>query len=581
MRRPSLICALLVAGTLALYWPALQCGFINFDDPEYVTENPMVTGGLTIDGLHWAFTSRHMGNWDPLNQLSHMLVCEFFGVSPAAHHGASVLLHAANVALLFTVLLRMTGALGASALATALFAWHPLNVEAVAWVSERKGVLSSFFWLLTLLAYARYVERPGRARYALVVAGLVLGLMAKPMLLTLPFALLLLDIWPLKRLGGQPVAWPALRPLAIEKIPLFMIVFLWVGVAVAAQQNIGALADAEKLPLGARLGNALVSYARYLGKAFWPNELSIFYPHPVNWPSWQVAGVAVLLMVASIFACKSLRSKPFLFTGWLWFLGTFIPVIQLIQIGSHSMADRYFYVPGIGLFIAFSWLFQTSFPPASARFRPITAVLLAAACFVATSRQLTHWRTSQALFEHALVVTADNFLAHNNLAHESYAKGNLPEALSHAHAALQIKPASAEVRNTLGSILLALGKVPEATEHLREAVRLRHGHAEAHNNLGMALAAQKQFTAAIEHYREALELRPHYAQAHNNLGGALLELNQPAEALPHFEAALALNPEMLQAHHNLAIALSKLGRMQEALPHYLKAKGAQPGAVKP
>ncbi|TMB07957.1 MAG: tetratricopeptide repeat protein, partial [Deltaproteobacteria bacterium] len=467
-RRTLPIAVLLALATLLAYWRVVQCGYLNLDDDLYVTANPAVWGGLTLAGARWALTATHAGLWHPLTWLSHMLDVQLFGPNPAGHHATNLLLHVANVVVLLLVLVRATGALWPSAAVAALFALHPLHVESVAWVAERKDVLSGFFGLTTIWAYVRYAQRPAPGRYALVVLSLALGLMAKPMLVTLPLVLLLLDRWPLRR--GM-----SLR-LVVEKLPLLALAAAASVMGIVAGQRADAVGSLARFPLEARLANALVSYARYLGKTLWPSRLAVFYPYPSAWPAWQLAGAAVLLAAVTTVAIVHMRRRPYLLVGWLWFLGMLFPVSGVVQDGSQAMADHFTYLPLIGLFVMVAWggqdlLARCPVPPPALKASAL-ALLLALGC--TTWRQVGYWHDSTRLFTHALEVTSANWLAHNNL----------------------------------GDALAREGKLEEATGHFAESVRLEPSNPDAHYNLGVALHRQGRPAEATLHYREALRLAP-------------------------------------------------------------------------
>ena len=474
----SLFLAVLI---LAAYWRAIDSDFITLDDSAYVTGNGIVQVGLTGEGLRWAFTTTYQANWHPLTWLSHMLDCQLYGMNPKGHHLSSILLHAANAVLLFLVLSRMTGLLWQSGFAAALFALHPLHVESVAWVAERKDVLSTFFWMLTLLAYIRYVERPGFRRYTVVLAALALGLMAKPMLVTLPFVLLLLDHWPLHRLGAgggkeppQAVAWERVRAMIWEKLLLFLLGALSGAVTSLAQYRGGAAASLQELPFRIRFENALVSYVRYIQKFFWPRDLAVFYPHPGDsLPLWQAQLASLLLVLATLGALWVGRRHAYVPAGWFWYLGTLVPVIGLVQVGTQSMADRYTYVPLIGLAIVIAWgvpdlLLRRGKKADLIQRRKTTFVAVAAGVLVliltaATSHQVGYWRNSIALFEHSLSVTRSNYTMHTNLGLALANQGRHSEAIAQYHQALALRPDGTDALNNLAWL-----KATNEDERLRD-----------------------------------------------------------------------------------------------------------------
>ena len=547
MRRPGLLCLLLAVTTLAVFLPIGRHGYVNYDDSDYVTANQHVKGGLSWDNVVWAFKSGHASNWHPLTWMSHMLDIQLFGDSPGAQHMVSVGFHIANTLLLFLLLRSMTGAVWRSAMVAGLFALHPLHVESVAWVSERKDVLSAFFFLLTLWAYARYADtRRCSARgskvqspksqsrrsqgsavsdqklaakpppidrtmadhvsrftfhaslYLLALLFFALGLMSKPMLVTLPFVLLLLDYWPL----GQ-IQWstPALEQrfwrLLLEKTPFFLLAAASSVVTFIVQRKGGAVSTS--LSLGARVANALVAYVRYIGKMLWPTDLSILYPHPGHWPAWQVIASAVLLLGIFAAVIWLVRRSPYLVIGWLWFVGTLVPVIGLVQVGIQSMADRYTYLPLIGLFIMLVWGVAELIPDRPWRVDALAAggITVLVVCSLLTVRQVQIWRDSETLFQQAVRVTKDNYLAYNNL----------------------------------GYYLSGLGRTAEAIENYRMSLKINPAYEDALNNLGYALAGQKKYLEAIPLYEAALRIKPKHTEVHNNLGNALSETGRIDEAI--------------------------------------------------
>jgi hypothetical protein len=525
MKRDALIGVVLAAIVLATFGQVVGFDFINYDDPDYVTANPYVRAGLTRAGLAWALTTSHASNWHPVTWLSHMLDCEVWGLRPGGHHLTSVVLHAGSSLLLFAVLRGMTASVWPSAAVAWLFALHPLHVESVAWVAERKDVLSTFFWMLTVLAYWRYVRRPGIARYLLVMLLLALGLMAKPMLVSVPFVLLLLDVWPLGRLspsvGAGASSGRALRPV-LEKIPLLCVVAASSLVTLAVGLRGGAMAAFDTLPLSSRLGNATVSSVLYLRKTVLPVDLGLFYPR-ASFSGGQVAGAALIVIVVSATVLRLGRERPWLIVGWLWYLVTLLPVIGLVQVGDQAMADRYTYVPLIGPFIMVAWSVKDVMArwPAARAPVGIIAMGLLAICPAITWLQLRHWRSSVTLFTHAAAVIPDNYVAQVQLGNALAEQGRFAEAIDRYRAALRVKPDLAEAHGNLGALLAQEGRLDEAIAEYAEALRLNPNLADAHNNLGVALAAQGQVELAIRHYAEALRLNPNHQTARDNLARAL------------------------------------------------------------
>lgn len=481
----------LVLIVVACYWPAVRLGFVNFDDPLYVTENRHVQAGLTWEGLLWAFQDVGSSNWHPLTWLSHMLDWTLFGAEAWGHHLTNLILHGLNTLLLFTALSALTGAPGRSACVAALFAVHPMNVESVAWVAERKNLLSTALGLLALQGWAFYVRRPGWKRLLPVAACHGLGLMVKPMLVTMPFLLLLMDYWPCRRMAfkGSPVPFSR---LVLEKVPLMALSAASVVMTLLAAAEGGALKTLDHFPLGLRVANALNAYLLYVGKLLWPFDLAVFYPYAAPKPL-QTVLAAVLIGAMTLLALRKARQAPWLPVGWLWYLGTLVPVIGLVQVGRQSMADRYVYVPFIGLFIILVWLLAWGIGGAGRRRAAIRGLAIAALCVtvvfwgVLSQRQLRHWRSSRALFEQALAVNPVNDIAHNNLAHALFVEGDWEGAVAQYREAIRINPRYANAYDNLGAVLARQGKTREAVEQYRQALALDRNHAGAKTHLAQAL----------------------------------------------------------------------------------------------
>jgi Flp pilus assembly protein TadD len=568
--------SVLIAGLLAVavamaFWQVSEGGFLNYDDDQYVTENPDIQAGLTRDGAIRAFTSSRAYNWHPLTWLSHMLDVQMYGMNPAGHHVTNLVLHVANTLLLFWVLLLLTGGLWRSALVAALFGLHPLHVESVAWIAERKDVLGAFFWMLTTLAYIRYTKSPRFSRYAPVAVLFALGLMSKPMLVTLPFTLLLLDYWPLRRLGYDTGKSRSKWLPVYEKIPLFLLSAASSVVTYIVQQRTGAVVTAEDLPTGIRAANALVAYVSYIAKMLWPAKLAIFYPYPAhNLPAWKVAGAAVLLALITAMAFRAARSRPYLAVGWFWYLGTLVPVIGLVQVGMQAMADRYTYIPLIGLFIAIAWSIPER-PPWSIRIAAATAiaVLLLAAL---TSTETGYWRDDVTIFNHAIASTESNYVAHNNLGIALSRQDRLNEAIAHYRAALMLKPDYSLAHFNLAAALSREQKAGEAIAEVNLGLKTEPDDASAHMLLGMLLAGENRFAEAETQYRKSLEIRPDHADTLNSLGVALANQSRFDEAIVHYSRAIVLQPGFAMAHSNLAIALYSKGRYAEAWRHVALAR---------
>ena len=576
MRRRMFLAGLLLLATAAVYARAGGLGLV-YDDRDYVTGNPHVLGGLTRENVAWAFTAFHSANWHPLTWLSLMADTTFFGGSDAARHLVNVLLHAVNAALLFLVLRRLTGRLWRSFFAAALLAVHPLHVESVAWVTERKDVLSLLFMLLAIAAYQRYRSRPGIARYLAVAALFVLGLGAKPMLVTFPFVLLLLDFWPLGRFAAPPGGvgvpwsggawWSQLRPALLEKVPLFALSAASAVVTVHAQEHFRAMQSLLNRPLAERCANALVSYAIYLGKALWPAGLTAVYPYErFTLRSWPV-GVALLLLAGtSALAIAQMRRRPYLATGWFWFLGTLVPVIGIVQVGNQPLADRYAYLPLIGV----SWLVVWLLADRTAR-HPRRVPLLAAAGLLTlvllaalAGRQIGFWQDEQSLYRRALAVAPVNERASYGLAYALAEAGRMSEAIPHLRDALRLRPRNAETLDLLGVALDKTGDAAAAGQSFQQALLVNPELVSAHVNLGLLLERGGRRLEAIEHYRIAIGIAPEREEAHMNLGNALDDAGQPAAAVDAYRAALRINPRNAVTRYNLALALLGLDRRNEA-----------------
>lgn len=568
-------CVVLVVATLGAYWPVFHCGFISFDDPDYVTNNFMVQLGISLKGLAWAFSTQHAANWHPLTWLSHMLDCQLFGLNPAGHHAINLLLHIANSLLVLLLLKRITGALWRSAFVAALFALHPLHVESVAWISERKDVLSTFFGLLAIWAYSSYVKAANKKQnaesgirqaasrfmfhascyYMLSLLLFACSLMSKPMLVTLPFVLLLLDYWPLRRwqvvsgkwrVTGQDseaqrsmfdVRGSTFARLLFEKLPFLALSLTSSVVTVLAQHGWGALSQPTATLMGSRFANASVSYVRYIGKVLWPHDLAVWYP-PVSWEYWQVSGAVLIILTVTLFGLLAAHRRPYLIVGWLWFVGTLVPVIGIIQVGSQSMADRYAYVPSLGFFVILCWgLGEFGRLRHAVR---LVLVLTGAGALLAlvwlSQRQVRYWHDSITLFQHTLVVTKHNELAHDRLGESLLQQRRLGEAKAHWYSALKLAP------------------------------RL----AEAHYGLGLALQAEGQPAETIAHWRTALQLKPEWFALMNNFAWLLATCpdavcRNPAEAVRLAEQASAAAQRNFNFFDTLGAAYAAAGRFPDAV----------------
>ena len=568
--------------TLTIYSQVIGHQFITLDDPTYIRENPMVNRGVTATGIAWAFTTFYAANWHPLTWISHMVDCQLFGTNAGHHLLVNALIHVANTLLVFWFLLRTTGARWPSALVAALFALHPLHVESVAWASERKDTLSTFFGLLALIAYMRYAEIPSTRRYTWIVITLALGLLAKPMLVTWPFLMLLLDYWPLRRLSSWTDWNSFLRsilPLVREKLPLFALVAASTVLTIIAQSHGRAVRTFVDVPVALRLSNALVSYAKYLLLTFWPNNLAIYYPFPrTGIPAWQVVGAGILLIGISIFCFSQRRIRPYLIVGWLWFVGTLVPVIGLIQVGGQSMADRYFYVPSIGLFIAL--VFGLADLPRSWHIAtPLSAGIAAAVVLVfatLTNAQIQYWRDSFTLFEHTLAVTPPNLHIEYNLGMAMGGNARYDEAAAHFEKSLKIDPNFYDGLVAMGVTRSNQARLPEAVEYFQTAIHLQPDAPNAHVQLGLVLWKQDRDQAAVEEMRLASQLAPNDPDIRANLGLALSLVSRFPEAIEEFHEALRLNPDSAETHSNLGSALLAAGKPRESIPEFEMALRLKP-----
>jgi len=585
VRRDFLICLFLWSAIWVVYGPVVGNDFINFDDPEYITENYRVRSGLSPENIRWALTAMDNSNWHPLTWLSHMLDVDLFGLDPGMHHMVSVLIHAANTLLLFYIFRKMTDGVWQSAFVAALFALHPLHVESVAWAAERKDLLSTFFGLAAIWRYSLYVSTPGIKKYAATLVYFMLSLMSKPMLVTLPFLFLLLDRWPLGRVepdisnrinrswihNGTAILW-------VEKIPFFMLSALSSIITLQAQKSGSSVMTLDALPAAIRLAHTPVAYVGYIRKMIWPFDLGVFYPHPGLSPLWQVAGAAWLLATVSFFAIRFRKRYPFLLMGWLWVLGLLIPVIGLVQVGSQGLADRYTYMPLTGLFVMLAWGMPVVAETWSRRtLKLIICGMLLVIGLTAVSRQQTMiWQDSIKLYRHTLRVTSGNYSVHNNLGIAYENKGLAEEAIYHYTESLRIKPAYEKAIGNLGNILTEQGKTETAVALYRHALSIQPGSAKSHNNLAVALIKQDQPEKGMHHFKKALEIDPDYAKAHYNYGNALARMGRTDAALGHLMAAVRLNPFFAKAHNNLGVALAISGKPADAIPHYTKALRIEP-----
>jgi tetratricopeptide (TPR) repeat protein len=594
-RQNLMICLGLLAAIAAVYWPVAHFDFTNFDDTLYVTDNDHVKQGLTWDSVRWAFTSFYASNWHPLTWLSHMADIQFFGPQPGAQHLVSLLFHAANTALLFFLLLNLTGARWRSAVVAGLFALHPLHVESVAWISERKDVLSTFFGFLSLLFYTRYArgaevrsqesgvrsqkssaESSGSTLdYFFALIFFACGLMSKPMLVTWPFVMLLLDWWPLKRISDFRFLISDLKHLLIEKIPFFALSVASSFVTFFAQRNGSSVVPLDALPPGARLANAVVAPVRYLLKAVWPTDLIVFYPYR-GWDWLAIAGAAFVLIGISVWAVCRAKRAPQLLMGWLWYLGMLIPVVGLVQVGGQSMADRYTYVPLIGIVIAVVWSVPFA-PGKNHELATALAMAILVVCGALSAVQVRYWRNSETLYNHALKVMPDNLVAHNNLGMAFAKQGRMAEAIAEYLAVHKIRPDYMESLHNLAIAQAEQGETAEAIKNFRDDIALEPDNAEAHNGLGLALASQGKTNEAMAECRIALKLNPDYAEAHDSLASLFIGQGQDAQAMAELTTALHLKPDYAEAHSNLAELLAQEGKLKEAQAEREIAAHLEPG----
>jgi Flp pilus assembly protein TadD len=580
-----LICLFLVVALYGVYGQVGGHSFVRYDDGLYVTANYEVQNGLNLHGINWALTTTHAYNWHPLTWMSHMLDVSLFGLEPGAHHVVNLYIHLANSLLLFFVFRRMSAEVWQSGFVAVLFALHPLHVESVAWVSERKDVLSTLFWMLTMWSYTRYTVKTDAGWYLLTLLFFMLGLMTKPMMVTLPFVLLLLDYWPLRRYNFKgfnritPLYENAsLVELIREKIPFFFLSTASCMVTFYAQKTGGSLGSSDVYPLATRISNALIAYVSYIGKTFWPFSLAVFYPYPQSIPIWQAVGAGLLLMAAFGLVVINIRRFPYLAVGWFWYFGTLVPVIGLVQVGGQAMADRYTYIPLIGVFVILAW----GIPHVLSRWRFKTigmifgASVILLVCTMAARFQTSIWADSHTLFEHALKVTENNAVAHNIIAYSLAEKGELKEAARHIYAGLEIQPANFGAYNNLGNIRLQQGKVDEAVRHFSKALQINPDKEYIHYNLANALMAQGKTADAIAHYDLALGLTPNNVNYRNNLANALVKAGRIADALHHYQAALSIDPNDPEILNNCGVALIQAGKIRAAVKCFKMASSLDP-----
>ena len=522
---------ILVLAIAAVYFPVRDHDFISLDDGLYVTQNIHVNRGLSVESLKWALTTNHAGFWIPLTWVSLMIDSHLFGLSAGHYHVTNVMIHIVNTLLLFFVLRRMTGAIWPSSVVAILFAVHPIHVESVAWVSERKDVLFAFFWMLAMWFYVRYAQNPGIRRYIPLMLCYILGLMAKPMIVTLPFVLLLLDYWPLKRLQIKEKNHPAeqqqnLLTLVLEKVPLFILTVVVSVITFVLQKSGGAVTSLSTLPVSDRLFNSLISYVKYLGKMVWPHPLAVLYSRPDALPAWQWALSLILLLAFSILIFHYRKNHPYLPVGWLWFLGTMVPVIGIVQSGPQTMADRFAYMPFIGLYIMLAWGLQRMIArwPNRKAFALLTGAIAVTAFMLVARIQVGYWSNDLTLYAHTLKTTSNNFVVHRNYGMALAYKGRLNEALFHFQRALEIDPSYAQTYHDMGTALMLNGDFDESVKYLEHSLKLRPNYSKSHYNLGLALMRLGRFKEAEYHFRRAVQIDPEFKKDRKNLQKAMVEL---------------------------------------------------------
>ena len=590
-----LICLLLTIAVFAVYWQVVGFDFVNFDDPYYVKDNDVVGKGITLDGIRWAFTSVYVSNWHPLTWISHMLDVQFFGMSPGFHHFTNLLIHALNTILLFILFKNMTGAVWRSAAVAALFALHPLHVESVAWISERKDVLSTFFWMLTMVGYIWYVQKRNIRRYLIVVTFYILGLMSKPMLVTLPFVLLLLDFWPLnriERLSGSSdihsymarseISRHKIAILVTEKIPLIVLAMISSGVTFLAQQSGGSVISGQTIRLGSRIINAVITYITYLEKMFLPRNLAAFYPYPHAFPLPEIILCTFLLLTITGFVLMFAKKFSYLVVGWFWYLGTLVPVIGIIQAGGQSMADRYTYIPLVGIFLMAVWGLTDLLR--RWRYGRVTLGISFASVIIIAMWvswiQIGYWKNSETLFRHALDVTDNNYFAHYNLGTALLEKGDNAGAARQYEESLRINPHNASAHNNLGNLLYLTGNADEAIEHYWAALKIDPHKADVYYNMGTIYYQKGNIHKAIKCFEQAIGEKPGYIQAMEKLEFAKTQQAHSPDPISSLQRSILLDPFNPMLYVSLGDIYRQQGEYDEAIAQYQKAVSLQPKLIK-
>ncbi len=570
-----LIYIALAAGIIIAYEPIRHNGFVKYDDASYIVENPHIAEGITQQSLTWAFTKSYSSNWHPLTWLSHILDYQVFGLNPLGHHLVSVLFHIVNAMLLFWIIKNITGAMWASAFVAAVFSLHPVQVESVAWAAERKTVLSGLFWLLTIAVYVHYTKKPQLGRYILVLLIFGLSIMTKPIVVTLPLVLLLLDYWPLERLridGQDSGTSKSALWLIAEKIPLLAMSAFLSMMTIIAQKTSGAISTSENLPLDYRLANVSLSYIRYIGKLVWPSALAVYHPHPRTGFSPATAMCAVVVILLTILSIYVGRRKKYVVVGWLWYVGTLVPMIGLVQVGAQAIAYRYMYLSMLGLLIILAWAVK-DVVGSRIRLKMLTAVsamVVLSALIILTRFQVGYWKSTLTLFEHTLAVTEDNPAAEENYGFVLSEAGRLDEAAAHIKKAIQLVPDYVEARHNLGRIYMKQGKINEAVECFSELAKHKDVPADVHYDLASALVLQKKYDEAIKELARTLELNPDYPHAPSTMAVALMSAGRTDEAIACFNKYLLLNENSTELHYNLAVALSMQKKYEEAIKHFTR-----------